>query len=466
MTRIHGTAPFALLALAVLFSTTGCKSNASNDQTAATTSQGPPPDSASDPANTNLAPVSNTETAQQGAPSPADAGSYSDQSNGQGAVDSNSQGPVDDADYGEAPEDYAPQPPPALPEYQQPEAPGDDYLWTPGYWGYASAGYYWVPGVWVQAPYQGALWTPGYWGYTNGRYGFFHGYWGPHIGFYGGVNYGFGYVGAGYQGGYWNSGHFFYNRSVNNINVTVVHNVYNRNVIVNNNNRVSFNGGNGGIQLRPRPAEIAAIREPHAPPMTAQIQVQHQASVNRAAFVSVNHGRPAAAVIEKPVMADRDVHPVVSPAARNVRIPQPAAGPARATARPVEPTRAAPTAPAARPNAAPPARTEPGRPEPTRAAPARPEPARPAPARAEPARPAPARPAERPAPAPRPQEAPHAQPSPAPSRAPEHPAARPEPNAAPARPATHPAPAAKPAPQAPHEPAKPAPPKRENERPQ
>jgi hypothetical protein len=396
---------------------------------------------------------------QQSAPPPADGGSYSDQSN--------AQGPVDDSDYGEAPDDYAPQPPPALPEYQQPEAPGDDYLWTPGYWSYASAGYYWVPGVWVQAPYQGALWTPGYWGYTNGRYGFFHGYWGPHIGFYGGVNYGFGYVGAGYQGGYWNSGHFFYNRTVNNINVTVVHNVYNRTVIVNNNNRVSFNGGNGGIQLRPRPAEIAAIQEPHAPPMTAQIQVQHQASVNRAAFVSVNHGRPAAAVIEKPVMADRDVHPVVSPAARNMRIAQPAARPAPA-ARPVEPARAAPAPSAARPNVAPPARTEPGRPEPARPA----------------ARPAPS---ARPAPAARPEAPPRAQPSPATPRPAEHPAAsapRPQPNAAPARPATHPAPAAKPtpatrpapaakptpaarpAPQAPHEPAKPAPPKRENEHPQ
>jgi WXXGXW repeat (2 copies) len=464
MTRIHGTAPFALLALALafLFSTTGCKSNPNNDQTAASTSQGPPPaDSASDPASANLAPVSNTETAPQGAPPqgappqgappPADDGSSNDQSN--------AQGPVDDADYGEAPEDYAPQPPPALPEYQQPEAPGDDYLWTPGYWSYASAGYYWVPGVWVQAPYQGALWTPGYWGFTNGRYGFFHGYWGPHIGFYGGVNYGFGYAGVGYQGGYWNSGHFFYNRSVNNINVTVVHNVYNRTVIVNNNNRVSFNGGNGGIGLRPRPAEIAAIREPHAPPMSSQIQVQHQASVNRAAFVSVNHGRPAAAVIEKPVMADRDVHPVVSPAARNLRISPPAARPAPATGRPVESTRAAPVAPSARPSAAPPARSEPGRPAPGNPAPARPAQAHPAPARPE----------ERPAQAARPQEAPHAQPSPATPRAPQHPAAsapRPQPNAAPARPATHPAPAAKPAPQAPREAAKPAPPKRENERPQ
>src|SRR3984957_18354761 len=331
------------LALAVVFAVAGCHGNQSTD-----TSQTPAPHPASDPGSANLAPVSSTSTGS----APSSGGDY-DNGGGNGS----STGQYDDASYGEQPEYYADQPPPALPEYDQPPAPGDDYIWTPGYWSYASAGYYWVPGVWVQAPYQGALWTPGYWGYTHGRYGFFHGYWGPHIGFYGGVNYGFGYVGVGYQGGYWNSGHFFYNRNVNNVNVTVVHNVYNRTVIVNNNNRVSFNGGNGGLQLRPRPAEIVAIREPHAPPMTAQIQLQHQASVDRAAFVSVNHGRPAAAVIAKPVMADRDVHPVVSPAARNMRIAPPAAGPAPTAARPVEPGRATPAAPAVRPNAAAPART-------------------------------------------------------------------------------------------------------------
>ena len=43
------------------------------------------------------------------------------------------------------------------------------------------------------------------------------GYWGPHIGFYGAVDYGFGYDGIGYEGGYWKDGKFFYNSSVNNI---------------------------------------------------------------------------------------------------------------------------------------------------------------------------------------------------------------------------------------------------------
>ena len=42
--------------------------------------------------------------------------------------------------------------PPALPVYVQPVAPGDGYLWNPGYWAYGPEGYYWVPGVWVRPP--------------------------------------------------------------------------------------------------------------------------------------------------------------------------------------------------------------------------------------------------------------------------------------------------------------------------
>jgi hypothetical protein len=72
-------------------------------------------------------------------------------------------------------------------------------------------------------------------------YGFYPGYWGQYIGYYGGINYGYGYVGYGYQGGYWGGGHFNYNRSVNNINISVVHNVYSRSVAgYSNNSRVSY----------------------------------------------------------------------------------------------------------------------------------------------------------------------------------------------------------------------------------
>src|SRR6202050_4894465 len=116
--------------------------------------------------------------------------------------------------------------PPALVVYSQPICPGDGYLWTPGYWAYGDDGYFWVPGTWVEAPEVGFLWTPGYWGCGDGGYFFHEGYWGPQVGFYGGINYGFGYFGHGFEGGRWDNGHFFYNRAVTNVNVTVIHNVY------------------------------------------------------------------------------------------------------------------------------------------------------------------------------------------------------------------------------------------------
>ena len=100
-----------------------------------------------------------------------------------------------DQGYQDQVAEYAPEPPPPLPEYQQPPCPEPNYIWTPGYWSYAPAGFYWVPGVWAFAPYTGALWTPGYWGYDSDRYGWHQGYWGRYIGYYGGVNYGNGYVG-------------------------------------------------------------------------------------------------------------------------------------------------------------------------------------------------------------------------------------------------------------------------------
>ena len=107
--------------------------------------------------------------------------------------------------------------PPAIPQYEQPVAPGDGYLWTPGYWAWdPSAGdYYWVAGQWVLPPYTGALWTPGYWGPYGGGYFWHAGFWGPYVGYYGGINYGFGYFGVGYWGGFWRGGAFYYNRGLN-----------------------------------------------------------------------------------------------------------------------------------------------------------------------------------------------------------------------------------------------------------
>jgi hypothetical protein len=145
------------------------------------------------------------------------------------------------------------------------------------------------------------LWTPGYWGWANGAYAFNEGYWGPHIGFYGGVNYGFGYGGVGFEGGEWRNGGFFYNRAVVNIGGGVrVTNVYEKTVIVNNNTRVSFNGGAGGTSARPSPTELAAARETHVPRTPEQEQHIHAASTNHAMLASVNHGAPTVAATAKP----------------------------------------------------------------------------------------------------------------------------------------------------------------------
>ena len=70
-------------------------------------------------------------------------------------------------------------PPPALPVYTIPIAPGPNYQWEPGYWSYGAYGYYWVPGTWVPAPSVGLYWTPGLLGLGRRRLRWNAGYWGP-----------------------------------------------------------------------------------------------------------------------------------------------------------------------------------------------------------------------------------------------------------------------------------------------
>ena len=191
--------------------------------------------------------------------------------------------------------------PPPLPVYDQPPIPEPGYLWTPGYWSYNSVDYYWVPGTWVEPPQPGLLWTPGYWGFVGGTYVFNRGYWGSHVGFYGGIPYGFGYGGSGYQGGRWDNGVFFYNRSVNNVANVRITNVYNETVANNvTNTRVSFNGGAGGIVAKPTAEEELAAREPHEKPTPLQVEHTRAASLNAGSFVTTNHGRPAVAATARP----------------------------------------------------------------------------------------------------------------------------------------------------------------------
>jgi WXXGXW repeat (2 copies) len=190
--------------------------------------------------------------------------------------------------------------PPALPVYEQPICPEDGWIWTPGYWAWDGDDYYWVPGTWVAAPEAGFLWTPPYWGWANNAFFFHEGFWGPHVGWYGGINYGFGYFGTGFVGGRWDGGHFFYNREVANVNVNIIHNVYNTRVENITVNHISYNGGQGGIDRRPTAEEQSYDRERHVGPVAAQQQHIQEARGNRDLRASVNQGRPSIAATDRP----------------------------------------------------------------------------------------------------------------------------------------------------------------------
>ncbi len=190
----------------------------------------------------------------------------------------------------------ADEPPPPLPEYGQPPIPAPGYYWTPGYWAWNNYDYYWVPGVWVEPPQAGLLWTPGFWAFAGGVYAFNPGYWGQRVGYYGGINYGFGYNGLGYQGGRWDSGRFFYNSAVNNIGAARITNVYAQNVVNNTTiNNTSFNGGPGGVAVKPTNEELLAAKEPRVRATALQTGQARAAGMRSEQFVSTNRGKPAIA---------------------------------------------------------------------------------------------------------------------------------------------------------------------------
>ena len=196
--------------------------------------------------------------------------------------------------------------PPILPVYEQPPCPDEGLMWVPGYWAYGEDGYYWVPGTWVPAPYEGALWTPPYWGWEGGFYIFHPGYWGRHVGYYGGVNYGFGYMGVGFVGGMWRGHHFDYNRAVMHVDERRIHNTYidrtivERNTIVND-RRVAFSGGRDGIHHDPRPEERFADRDKHTGETTFQHSHESAAMGDRSSYMKNNGGRPSYGAVQRPL---------------------------------------------------------------------------------------------------------------------------------------------------------------------
>jgi hypothetical protein len=193
--------------------------------------------------------------------------------------------------------------PPRLPAYDQPPIPAPGHLWVPGYWAWSEdVGYYWVPGTWIRPPKTGLLWTPGYWESEEGVYIYHVGYWGPRVGFYGGVRYGFGYDGVGYEGGYWKDGSFFYNGAVNNITTASVPNVYSKPIVIARTSNPSFSGGIGGTTAKATPEQLAAEREHHIAMAPEQTRHAEAASKDPAFFLSRNHGHPAVAATLHPLL--------------------------------------------------------------------------------------------------------------------------------------------------------------------
>ena len=189
--------------------------------------------------------------------------------------------------------------PPAIPIYQQPYCPGPGYIWTPGYWAWDGFGYYWVPGAWVYPPRIGFLWTPGYWGYSGGSYVFNDGYWGPTVGFYGGINYGFGYGGRGYYGGEWVGNTFRYNTAVSRVNTAVIRDTYVNREVVNQNvgSRAGFNGP-GGAGAKPTKQEQAASKAERIAATSEQRARVDAAKKDPALQAKNNKGKPDAEAVK------------------------------------------------------------------------------------------------------------------------------------------------------------------------
>jgi hypothetical protein len=119
----------------------------------------------------------------------------------------------------------------------------------------------------VKPPHPGLRWTPPYWNRVDGGYIFHAGYRTGRVGFYGGINYGYGYSGNGYQDA------FFYSRAVNNLGSINVAHVYDKAVTEDENgSRVSFNGGSRGTRARPTPQQEALNNEQHVKPTAEQQQ--------------------------------------------------------------------------------------------------------------------------------------------------------------------------------------------------
>ena len=162
------------LGLALVWGAAGCHKTTAQD-----TSSNAAEQNGSDPANVNMAPAggdgqpaqvlgqnAQNEAQQQAedysqqppapierrapyAGDPGQSGYYNGQPDNGGDITDQQAADLYESDLTD---EQASEPPPPLPEYDQPSAPDADYQWTPGYWAWSPEGYYWVPCAWVAAP--------------------------------------------------------------------------------------------------------------------------------------------------------------------------------------------------------------------------------------------------------------------------------------------------------------------------
>jgi hypothetical protein len=192
--------------------------------------------------------------------------------------------------------------PPPIPSYAQPAIPEDGYLWMPGFWARREdvRDYYWVPGTWVKPPREGFLWTPPYWSRVDGGFVFHAGYWAEAVGFYGGIDYGYGYTSDGYQGGRWDNGTFFYNRAANDLGSSDAAHVYEQTIAATDQSaRASFNGGSRGTKAQPTPEQEKLAHDRHIDPTPEQQQHFEMAAKNRSLYSKLNRGEPGVAATSR-----------------------------------------------------------------------------------------------------------------------------------------------------------------------
>ena len=112
---------------------------------------------------------------------------------------------------------------------------------TPGSWFWAPAGCSPIPGAIVRPALLRSPPDPRLLGLVSPQpSGWRRGYWGLHMGFHGGINYGLGFAATVITTGTGAETTFYYNRSVNRVNVNIPQ-LYNRTVVVNNNLHITYN---------------------------------------------------------------------------------------------------------------------------------------------------------------------------------------------------------------------------------